>query len=152
MFLLKISREPAWTLKKQQQQQQQQQQHDLTPGQIAASPASSSSSMTQFCKYLASNTLLQPTPSGLVDLTNFTAQAKRKSVSYHQGNLDTELSKSSQHMHSPTPPPSGQSANDATSSSTSSSSSALSTSSSLNHLNHQNQATSNFNFFRTSEL
>lgn len=112
--------------------------------------------MTQFCKYLASNTLLQPTPSGLVDLANFNKQSKRKS-SYHQSSLDTELSKSNQRMLSPTPPPqhhtNGQgNGNDATSSSTSSSSSALSTSSSLNHLSQNQAISSNLNFFRTSEL
>jgi len=141
----------------------------LSP-QIAASPSSSSSSMTQFCKYLAQNTLIQP--AGLDDLqaSYLQNQSKRKS-SYHQNQLEDALSKSSPRILSPTPHDVNGAQVDGTPSSTSSSSSALSTSSSLNHLNHPNNQSTNttssnnnnnnnssnvngssFNFFRTSEL
>ncbi len=142
----------------------------LSP-QIAASPSSSSSSMTQFCKYLAQNTLIQPTQAGLDDLqaSYLQNQSKRKN-SYHQNQLEDALSKSSPRILSPTPHDVNGAQVDGTPSSTSSSSSALSTSSSLNHLNHPNHPSTNttssnnnnnnssnvngssFNFFRTSEL
>ncbi len=102
----------------------------INPSQVAASPSSSSSSMTQFCKYLTANNL------------------KSSANTLDEQTLSNYNRSKTERMPSPTR---------AThlivdGSSTSSSSSALSTSSSLNHLNlHQNQ-TSNFNFFRTSEL
>jgi len=141
--------------------------------QIVASPSSSSSSMTQFCKYLAQNTLIKPAKTGLNDIqANFLhTQTKRKS-SYQQNQLEDLLSKSSPRILSPNSQEINGIQADATPSSTSSSSSALSTSSSLNHLNHANHQSiiinsnsdnndninasimngSSFNFFRTSEL
>lgn len=119
----------------------------ILPTQVAASPSSSSSSMTQFCKYLASNTLIDHPAADELNDQHHNFQQNHQRKSFIQTNLD-ELSHCNPRMLSPTPPPAQV---DAASSSTSSSSSALSTSSSLNHLNHNHQP-GNFSYFRASEL
>lgn len=90
--------------------------------QIAASPSSSASSMTQFCNYLAAASL------------NQTANAKRQNYKLTNANkLESNLLVDAL-------------------SSTSSSSSGLSNSSSLNHLNQNNQTHTSVNILRHSEL
>ena len=80
--------------------------------QIAASPSSSASSMTQFCNYLASNSLNTNT-------NNSNTNSVKRNYAKLNGNLLLDAL-----------------------SSTSSSSSGLSNSSSLNHLNHQQATSS----------
>ena len=121
--------------------------NDLLSSQIAASPSSSSSSMTQFCNYLAVNSLGAASDPNTNNKTSLNVTGRVFKL-----NEDPIKSNPNGLGHS------GisrriTSTNNVTnyvdaSSSTSSSSTALSTSSSLNHLN----ANQNNNFLRTSEL